>query len=55
MFFTNVPSFYALFLPPVFFLYYAFSFVLPPSSKPGAKMWLFFETAKFGVPFWGCF
>ena len=26
MFFTNVPSFYALFLPPVFFLYYAFSF-----------------------------
>lgn len=43
MFFTNVPSFYALFLP------------LSSSSKPGAKIWLFFETAKFGVPFWGCF
>ena len=54
MFFTNVPSFYALFLPLSSFV---LCLLLCPAafSKPGAKIWLFFETAKFGVPFWGCF
>ena len=55
MFITNVPSFLYPFLAPVFFLYYAFSFVLPSSSKPDAKIWLFLKPPNLVCRFGGVF
>ena len=43
MFFTNVPSFYALFLP------------LSSSSKPGAKIWFFLKPPSLVCRFGGVF